>query len=237
MPSFYRRGIHTSTGGREPWRGLSACARRRTGLRCWRGPRRSPKRTAPPWWATSGRALLARDVRGRVQRGGTRGARHRNRQAQPAALVRRRIPAEGAVPVVLLRREARETREARRAAKAEAQGTARWGTVNPENPGPMSVLPVVAAGEEPESDEGDRRHEHERPERGGEQQREKDPERPVRSAPSSETSSAEAPPESRHPYSGGVRPAARRPGRDSPAEGIRSRCRPRPRDLDPNPDF
>ncbi len=57
-------------------------------------------------------------------------------------------------------------------------------------------LSGAAAGEEPVGDEGDQRHEHDRPERGGEQHHEQDPEQPERSAPSAETDAppAEAPP-------------------------------------------
>ncbi len=55
-------------------------------------------------------------------------------------------------------------------------------------------LSGAAAGEEPVGDEGDQRHEHDRPEYCGEQHHEQDPEQSERSAPSPEASPAEAPP-------------------------------------------
>jgi hypothetical protein len=59
----------------------------------------------------------------------------------------------------------------------------------------VSSLPS-SAGEEPVGNEGDQRHEYDRPEQGGEQQREQNPEYSERSASSTKTkaSSAEAPP-------------------------------------------
>ena len=54
-------------------------------------------------------------------------------------------------------------------------------------------LSSTATGEEvPVGDEGDQRHEHDRPEQGGEQQREQNPEKSESSAPSAKASSAKA---------------------------------------------
>src|SRR3712207_6155752 len=62
-------------------------------------------------------------------------------------------------------------------------------------PNGRSTLSATTAGEELVSDEGDQRHEHDRPEQGSEEERKENPEEPERSAPPTKTdaSSAEAP--------------------------------------------
>src|SRR5688572_1180735 len=55
-------------------------------------------------------------------------------------------------------------------------------------------LPASAAGEEPVGDEGDQRHEHDRPEQSGEQQRKENPDHSERSEASTKASSAKTHP-------------------------------------------
>ena len=67
-------------------------------------------------------------------------------------------------------------------------------------------LTASPAGEEPVGDEGDQRHEHDRPEQSGEQQRKEKPDHPERSEASTNVSSPKSP---SYELSVGARPAGR----------------------------